>query len=191
MVTGSFPGGKRPGTGVGHRPYLAQRLKEEYSATSPPPPLWAFVASSRMKFNFPVIFILRTFSRRTSWYSLVNSRAVQFLLPHYTKRNASRYTILLVLYSPLVSVAEVTQQIPLCHWQFKMNDYVYLNISKLQLLYSLASDLFNELSFKLISTGNSCDSLGAQSCCYKSNHMKTFDRILFRRSAATNHSGIK
>jgi len=73
------------------------------------------------------------------------------------------------------------------------NEYVYLSISKLLLLllYSRTSDLFNELSFKLISTGNSCDSLRAQSCCYKSNHIQTFDRILFRRSGATNHSGIK
>jgi len=54
------------------------------------------------------------------------------------------------------------------------------------------ADLFNELSsFKLITTANSYDLLEAQSCCYKSNHMKTFDRILFRRSGATNHSGIK
>ena len=59
------------------------------------------------------------------------------------------------------------------------------------MLYNRTTDLFNELSFKLITTGNNYDLLQAQSCCYKSNHMKTFDRILFRRSGATHHSGIK
>ena len=37
MGTGSFPGVKRPGRGVGHPPYLASRLKKEYRYTSTPP----------------------------------------------------------------------------------------------------------------------------------------------------------
>jgi len=34
--TGSFPGVKRPGSGVDH-PYLEPRLKKEYSSTCTPP----------------------------------------------------------------------------------------------------------------------------------------------------------
>ena len=95
--------------------------------------------------------MLRTFSRRTSWYSLVNSRAVEFLFPRYIKRSASHYTVRASLLSLRV-IGLSTQQIPLCHWQFEMNDHVYLSISK-RLLYNRTSDLFNELSFKLITTG--------------------------------------
>jgi hypothetical protein len=36
MVTGSFPGVKRPGRGVDHPPHLALRLRTEYSYTSTP-----------------------------------------------------------------------------------------------------------------------------------------------------------
>ena len=36
MGTGSFPKVKRPGCGVDHPPYLAPRLKKEYSYTSTP-----------------------------------------------------------------------------------------------------------------------------------------------------------
>jgi hypothetical protein len=72
-----------------------------------------------------------------------------------------------------------------------MNDHVHLSIS-IPVVYNRTTDLFNELSsFKLITTANSDDLLEALSCRCKSNHMKTFDRILFRRSTATNHSGIK
>jgi len=35
--TGSFPMVKRPGRGADHPPYLAPRLKNEYSYTSTPP----------------------------------------------------------------------------------------------------------------------------------------------------------
>jgi hypothetical protein len=58
-------------------------------------------------------------------------------------------------------------------------------------LYNHAADLPNELSLKLKSMGNICDLLEAQPCYHKRNQMKTFDRVLFRRSGATNRSGIK
>jgi len=48
--TESFPGEKRPGRGVDHPPHLALRLKKEYSYNSLP--LWAFEASSTVKFTF-------------------------------------------------------------------------------------------------------------------------------------------
>ena len=38
MVTGSFPGVKRPGRGFDHPPQLAARLMEEWRYTSTPPP---------------------------------------------------------------------------------------------------------------------------------------------------------
>ena len=113
----------------------------------------------------------------------MNSRAVQFLFPRYIKNSLSLRHI-----APLLSfsVSGLSMyQIPLCHWQFEMNDHIYLSISKPVPLYNLTVPLIyltNCLSFKLITAGNSCDLLEAQSCCYKSNHMKTFDRILFRRS---------
>jgi len=37
MGTGSFPGVKRPGSGVDHPPHPELRLKKEYSSTSTPP----------------------------------------------------------------------------------------------------------------------------------------------------------
>jgi len=36
MGTGSFPGVKQPGRGVDYPPYLASRLKKEYTYTSTP-----------------------------------------------------------------------------------------------------------------------------------------------------------
>ena len=36
MDTGSFPGVKRPGSGVDHPPYLAPKLKKQYIYTFPP-----------------------------------------------------------------------------------------------------------------------------------------------------------
>ena len=58
MGTGSFPKVKRPGRGVAltTHPYLAPRLKKEYRYTSTP--LWAFVASSRVTFTFPLNTII-------------------------------------------------------------------------------------------------------------------------------------
>jgi hypothetical protein len=43
-------GAKRPGRGVDKLPYLALRLKKEYSYTSTS--LWAFVVCSRVTFTF-------------------------------------------------------------------------------------------------------------------------------------------
>ena len=54
--TGSFTGVKRPVCGVDHpAPYLAQRLKKEYSNTSTASP--GFVACSRV--NFTVLDLFR------------------------------------------------------------------------------------------------------------------------------------
>jgi hypothetical protein len=52
MDTGSFPEVRRPGCGVDHPPHLAPRLKKEDSYTSTPP-LWAFLACSRVSFTLP------------------------------------------------------------------------------------------------------------------------------------------
>jgi hypothetical protein len=49
MGTDSFPGVERPGRGVDHLPYLAQRLKKEKSYTTTSP--CAFVACSRVKYT--------------------------------------------------------------------------------------------------------------------------------------------
>ena len=54
MGTGSFAGVKRPWRGVDHPPHLVSRLKKEYSL--PLLPLWAFVAYSRVNFNFTVLY---------------------------------------------------------------------------------------------------------------------------------------
>ena len=50
MGTGSFPGVKRPGRGVGHPPLIALRLEKEYGYTCNP--LWTFVACSMVNFTF-------------------------------------------------------------------------------------------------------------------------------------------
>jgi hypothetical protein len=50
MVTGSFPGVKRPGRGVDHPPPSSAEVKRKSRAV-PLLPLWAFMSCSRVKFT--------------------------------------------------------------------------------------------------------------------------------------------
>ena len=53
MGTGSFLGVKRPGRAVDHPPPFSAEVKERLELY--PPPLWAFVACSRVNFTFTFI----------------------------------------------------------------------------------------------------------------------------------------
>jgi len=51
MGTGSFPGVKPPGRGIDHPPPSSAEVKERVERYLYPPPIWVFVAYSRVNFT--------------------------------------------------------------------------------------------------------------------------------------------
>jgi len=61
MGTGSFPGVRRPGSGVDHPPWSSTEVKGSAELYLYPPPLWVFVACSKVKFTFKWVLIILSF----------------------------------------------------------------------------------------------------------------------------------